>query len=287
MERRYMKFRDNRTSGKTDLRQAQLVMLMILRIVDDICRRHSIQYWLDGGTALGAFRHKGFIPWDDDLDISMLRQDYTKFLSIARQELPGSLFLQVTGEDQDYYIYWAKIRDKYSTKEEPEYYKADFHQGIYIDIFPCDFYPKTSLLGALEKFIARSLQYRCRNFHSGMGFSEKMRYIAGRILCVLVPYRIEKCIFAFFRKAFRNNDFTIGYGVGIPFRRRYEYNEIFPLKHSSFEGFLFPVPNGIEQYLADLYGDFRKLPDVLDRKPHSTKIMPTRPCRHKEVLHWN
>lgn len=287
MIRRYTKFRDNRTAGKTDLRQAQLVMLKILRVVDDICRRHGIQYWLDGGTALGAYRHKGFIPWDDDLDISMLRQDYVKFISIARKALPGDLFLQVIEEDLDYYIYWTKIRDKYSTKEDPEYYKAHFHQGIYIDIFPCDFYPKKNLPGGLEKLIAKLLQYRCRNFYSDMGLLDTIRFIGGKFLCVIIPYRIEKWIFSFFSRAFENRESTIGYGVGIPFRRRYEYKEIFPLRHALFEGYLFPVPNMIEQYLTELYGDFRQLPDVLERKPHSIRIMPTQPCRHKEVLYWS
>ena len=287
MNRRYTIFRDNRTSGKTDLRQAQLVMLKILRVVDDICRRHGIHYWLDGGTALGAFRHKGFIPWDDDLDISMLREDYIKFLSIARKALPGNLFLQVIKEDIDYYIYWTKIRDKYSTKEEPEYSKARFHKGIYIDIFPCDFYPQKNLLGGLEKLIAKIFQYRCKNLYSGMGLLETIYLGGGKILCFFVPYRIEKWVFNIFRRCLMNRGSTIGYGIGIPFRRRYEYEEIFPLRQALFEGYLFPVPNMIEQYLSDLYGDFRKLPDVLDRKPHSTKIMPTRPCSHKEVLHWN
>ena len=286
MERRHIKFRDNRTSGKTDLRQAQFVMLRMLRIVDDICSRHGIQYWLDGGTALGAVRHKGFIPWDDDLDISMLRQDYIKFLSIARKELPGNLFLQIIEEDQDYYIYWTKIRDKYSTKDEPEYSKAYFHQGIYIDIFPYDFYPKTSFLGGLEKLIAKSLQYRCKNFHSDMDLLQAIRFIAGKFLCTLIPYRIEKWTFSVFKRIFRNSDYAIGYGIGIPFKRKFEYNAIFPLRYTLFEGFLFPVPNRVEQYLTDLYGDYRELPDVLERKPHSAKIMPTQPCRHKEVLYW-
>ena len=69
-------------------------MLRILKVVDHICRRHQIPYWLCSGTLLGAVRHGGFIPWDDDLDIAMLREDYERFLAVAGCELPPDMFLQ-------------------------------------------------------------------------------------------------------------------------------------------------------------------------------------------------
>ena len=71
---------DNRQEGETVLRQAQLVMLRMLKIIDYICRKHDISYWMCSGTLLGAVRHKGFIPWDDDLDICMIREDYERFV---------------------------------------------------------------------------------------------------------------------------------------------------------------------------------------------------------------
>ena len=76
----------------TMLRKAQLRMLDILIAVDKICRKHNIPYWLDYGTLLGAVRHGGFIPWDDDLDISMMKEDYDRFLTIASKELPEQFF---------------------------------------------------------------------------------------------------------------------------------------------------------------------------------------------------
>ena len=77
------KFPDNRAEGTTTLKQAQRVMLRMLKIIDYICQQHDIQYWLEGGTLLGAIRDKGFISWDDDLDISMPRAAYIKFIEAA------------------------------------------------------------------------------------------------------------------------------------------------------------------------------------------------------------
>jgi len=109
-------FPDNRKSGETILRQAQLVMTRMFKIIDYICREHHLRYWMCSGTLLGAVRHQGFIPWDDDLDICMIREDYDRFIQIAQQELPSDLFLQTreTDPNYDYLALPCKIRDKKS-----------------------------------------------------------------------------------------------------------------------------------------------------------------------------
>ena len=93
---------DNRQEGETVLRQAQLVMLRMLKIIDYICRKHDISYWMCSGTLLGAVRHKGFIPWDDDLDICMIREDYERFVKIAVNEFPEDMMLQTRETDPHY-----------------------------------------------------------------------------------------------------------------------------------------------------------------------------------------
>ena len=101
-------FIDNRQCGDTVLRQSQLVMLRILKTVDSICKENNISYWLDSGTLLGAARHGGFIPWDDDIDIMMLREDYELFKEIAKKELPEDMFLQNQDTDIYYDMPWMK-----------------------------------------------------------------------------------------------------------------------------------------------------------------------------------
>ncbi len=93
------------------LRKAQMKMLEILDAFIEICDRHNINYWLACGTLLGARRHGGFIPWDDDLDVAILQSDYKKLLSILKEELPQNLKLQAKETDKNYWYYFAKIRD--------------------------------------------------------------------------------------------------------------------------------------------------------------------------------
>lgn len=92
------------------LRKVQLTQLEILKEVDRICTKHGIKYWLSGGTQLGAVRHNGFIPWDDDLDIDMMREDFNRFLKIARTELQESYYLQDWFTEKAYGLPFAKIR---------------------------------------------------------------------------------------------------------------------------------------------------------------------------------
>ncbi|EYE54801.1 LicD family protein, partial [Bacteroides fragilis] len=95
----------------SDLRKLQYRMLELLEVLDKICKKHNLPYWLEGGTLLGAVRHGGFIPWDDDLDVQMLRSDYKKLLKILPKELPGNIALQTFKTDKGYYRYVAKLRD--------------------------------------------------------------------------------------------------------------------------------------------------------------------------------
>ena len=99
------------------LRRQQLRMLELLEVIDVICRKHQIPYWLSSGTLIGAARHKGFIPWDDDLDIEMLRSDYLRLLKVLPQELPDNLALQTNETDPNYIFIYGKLRDKDSHLE--------------------------------------------------------------------------------------------------------------------------------------------------------------------------
>src|SRR4051794_22868922 len=95
-------FPDERERGGTSLRQCQLVMLRMLKILDYLCIKYQIKYFLTGGSLLGAIRHQGFIPWDDDLDVGMTRDNYEKFMQYAVQELPDDIFFQNEETDITY-----------------------------------------------------------------------------------------------------------------------------------------------------------------------------------------
>ena len=120
-----------------NLRACQLKQLSILEEVDLICKKHHINYWLDGGTLLGAMRHGGFIPWDDDIDIGMTLEDLQRFIEIAPKELSPTLFLQTPQTDPYNKEPITKIRDLNSLYiESGDTFSHEFQEGLYFDIFP-------------------------------------------------------------------------------------------------------------------------------------------------------
>ena len=268
-----------RTEGKTTLRQAQLVMLEMMKVVDKICRKHDIQYWLDAGTLLGAVRHKGFIPWDDDLDIIMPRGDFNRFIEIAPQELPEDLFLQTRKTDKSIWK-WIKIRDNYGTfiqKTEKDK-KIKYHQGIFMDIFPFDLVKNGYNISKL--FLNRRFQ-----------ISEKTKKIAwilnplSTLLVKLIGFeRLKK----YFIKTHSGNNpryVTPGIDFTLSFHS-FEYDVIFPLKEIDFEGYSFMAPSDPDKYLTTIFGDYMKLPEEQARKTHAYKILPFKKCNHKMSLQY-
>lgn len=115
--------------------------LNMTEIVKEICDKYDINYSLNGGSLLGAVRHRGFIPWDDDIDIMMLRKDYEKFLSVAEKELKEPYFLQYYKTEKGYYYGHAQIRNSYTTAFIKNDKFNNFNHGIFIDIFPLDNIP--------------------------------------------------------------------------------------------------------------------------------------------------
>lgn len=118
-------------------------ILIVMDEIDRICRLHSIKYYLCGGTLLGAVRHKGFIPWDDDLDIVMPRDDMNRFIEICKTELNSRFQLEWYGSKRGYYQYFPKVSLK-DTLFEQEGVLDKFQSGIFVDIFPLDPSPKYS-----------------------------------------------------------------------------------------------------------------------------------------------
>ncbi|MCM0650583.1 LicD family protein [Clostridium swellfunianum] len=274
---------------KSILRQSQLVMLRILKIVDYICRKHELSYWLDSGTLLGAVRHKGFIPWDDDIDIVMLRKDYLKFMEIAKKELPDDLFLQTNETDIEYDMPWMKIRDNNSRIYE--YKPGKYHNGMFIDIFPADYYDDN--YEAAEKYKRRYKLYHrvltlIKEPIEPIKNSKLLVKNITKILLrgVLFPYTImereavtkklndikNECI----KKLTKEDGKFIAYGIDYMFWDTLvvEKKSVFPLKELDFEDSKFLVPNDYEAYLTKIFGDYMKLPPEEKRVPHNLGLEP-------------
>lgn len=161
----YPQFPDERERGKTPQEQLKYVLVRMLRIFDYICKKYDIDYWLDYGTLLGAIRHKGFIPWDDDIDIGMLRPDYELFLEKGVKELPRDIFFQNSDTDPNMAPYsWlveARLRDRYSNYLETVKTmgnSVNWHNGIQMDFFVYDQDPiyENAISNSFERNVTNS-----------------------------------------------------------------------------------------------------------------------------------
>ncbi len=246
------------------LRRHQMRMLEMLETIDAICKKHHIPYWLSSGTLLGAARHKGFIPWDDDLDIELLRKDYLKLMEILPQELPDNLVLQNNETDPNYIFIFAKVRDRNSYMEEYGSYDRIFKErGIYIDIFPLEEMPYCLA------WISEHMQGQIFNQLNNKRLSEEK--ILKRIHAIYrFNERIGYPILRFLSKLFINN--KLRHSFGTAFHSPRCLNEIFPLTEMEFEGKRFPVPGQTDAFLRRYYGDYMKLPDLDNLHPHYSKI---------------
>ena len=226
------------------LREGQLRMLEILKCVDKICRKNNISYWLSSGTLLGAVRHGGFIPWDDDLDIEMLREDYMKLLPILRKELPSNYILQ-DAETEDFYPHlFVKVRDKKSKLKEESQYSFKY-QGVFIDIFSLE--KSFSVLYLLASKLYNNLCYR---------FSHKKHFFKFNL------FILKRFIYPIFRLISKlNHTTTLRHTYGMNYIKTRKKDEIFPLIEIPFEDSVFYAPHNYKAYLSRIFGDYMKIPD--------------------------
>ena len=257
-----------------DLKQMQKIEFDILRTVHTLCQENHITYYLGYGTMLGAVRHQGFIPWDDDVDIVMPRDDYRRFLQLAPQYLPEHLKLCHLGNTAPYNYDFAKIQDKRTILIEDTYSYLGIESGLYIDIFSLDGYPadekkrrrhhKTvyfwqQLLAMYfsDPHKKRSLWKRPIVFTVQHLLSQN--WIAQRLDKVKSKYPTTRNAYiGYCEKPNRVIMPAAVYGTPTP---------------CMFEGFEF---NGVEQpdtYLRNLYGDYMSLPPEDQRTAHVHSVV--------------
>jgi lipopolysaccharide cholinephosphotransferase len=246
------------------LRRHQLLMLEMLKKIDRICRDNNITYWLSSGTCIGALRHGGFIPWDDDVDIEMYENDFKKLKSIMQKSPVEDLLWQDSNNDPEYVQPFAKIRDKYSVITEVENSDKEYkYRGAFIDIFVLR--PNASLriyklCGKLQNLCF----YRVKKLHN-----KALR----QSLLKFSHLSISKCIYPILSaigSVGSNGQYRHLPGTAF-YKARYK-EDIYTTRLAEFEGVNLPVPVNAENYLTKIYGDFNAIPPVESITPHITDI---------------
>ena len=280
---------DRRLEGDTPLRQAQLVMLRLLTAFHELCEARGLRYWLDAGTLLGAVRHGGFIPWDDDVDVLMPREDYLEFCRVAQAELPGDMFFQSPETDPGFVCPWVKIRDRYSHLVEATG-PYPYSQAIFIDIFPAvqeterqhawrNYYSLLEPLDKKPELPSPSLPLKSNAKRALFG-STQLAFIG---LMKIGPLRRS------FLKAMGEGERQWAYEPPIRWLNRFPDSMVFPLKKIQFEDGEFWGPADPDAYLRSYFGDYMTPPPPeLRRSDHSVEaIFPTGPNPHWSALPWD
>lgn len=262
-----------------NLRDAQMIMLNILKEIEKICTKYNLRYFLDGGTLLGAVRHKGFIPWDDDVDIGMPREDYRKFLKIAQKELPDYLFLQTFETDKYYDIYQvpSKVRDNRTLIFEHNVPKnKKMNNGLFIDVFPYDDLPKSrsvyKLQRKLSEFILRSY-VRLRDKPENLSFKNKITFTIYKIVKGIFTTKNRLKFFEFLMKWNDKESPYMTYGLDTIWSEYvHKKDDYYDLIKLEFEGEKFYAPRNYDAVLSRLYGDYMTLPKEEDRVWHAKEM---------------
>lgn len=244
------------------LRKAQLRELEILIEVDKVCRRHQIEYFLDWGSLLGAVRHGGFIPWDDDLDIAIRREDLPRLRKALQEELPPDLCYQDWTTEKNYPMTIAKVRDKHSIFDEPYYNRMLKERGIYIDIFFVEPSLPLWLRNPIDFVYVRCI--RGMNKYSDRFIEMFLGYLCYPITILIVGFsRLLGKLFHIKK---------LGRQYGWKSSLYMDADTIYPVKEVQFEGHQFYAPHDVDTYLRALYGDYMQLPPKEKRTTHNVSI---------------
>lgn len=261
-----------------NLEEVQNEQLKILIEFDRICRKNNINYQLFAGTLLGAVRHQGFIPWDDDIDVCMLREDYDLFLKIFQNEFDKKYFLQIPKTDKEYPFSFAKIRRNDTLFVESKHSELNMHHGIFIDIFPLDNILPKGILGKVQFYLLSLLRklksYKIKKncLKSPNFFRKKMKLFIHYLLKPISMQKLNQLDINISKLIKKGNGWVSHLSHG-------QTNKIYmkyAMKKEKFENTIegefeehqFLIPRNYDEVLERLFGDYTKFPPVEEQKPH-------------------
>lgn len=264
----------------TELQQTELE---ILKQLDKACKELDIPYFLVCGSALGAVKYRGFIPWDDDIDVAMYREDYERFCKDAPKLLPKRFFLQNSKSDPAFAHIYSKLRDSHTTYIEKAAAHLPIHHGAFIDVFPLDGYPKS-------KVAQRILELRKRVYNSMLlsAFA-----VEGRLQSVWRHLGVHKKTAAIIRRydrmirKYRTEDSQILCNHG-NWQGVLDYTSVEVFEKGTpmfFENLEIMVPVRYHEYLVQKYGNYMEDLPQSEQKGHHTYLICD--CQNPYTIYTN
>lgn len=253
------------------LKRVQEISLDILRVIDNICREEGVSYSIAYGTMLGAVRHKGFIPWDDDIDLIMTPEEYERFLGICEVRLPENLKIVYCGNNPNYPLNFAKVVDINTKFVDVDYEGLQYPQGVSVDIFPT--YRIRNKSSIIKRMIFKNkINGLLRMSYAGKAANryKGLKKLAVKIACLfarLVGLKVlnDRIIRRMLKEHKKGGDrFLVEYGSAItaPYSLFDNYSEYY-FENMSVLGFV-----DYDEYLKDTFGDYMKLPPIEERVSH-------------------
>lgn len=267
------------------------IQLKIASHILDVCNRHSLRVWADWGTLLGAVRERGFIPWDDDIDLMMMRDDYEKLIQLADTEFTSPFFLQSVHTEKQYFRGHAQVRYDGTSAILPDDVNQPFHQGIFVDIFVYDNIPDEKGRAWKRSLRRARLARKCLQtaYYKGLRLSEPLtsvKFIISKAVCLLFgPMSIYRLFESQFTK-WNNTDcqcvacptFDLKQ-IGRETKRKEWYSHTVMLP---FENIELPAPANYHEVLTAVYGNDYMVPR---RAPSGHGEMIVNPDKsYKDVL---
>ena len=261
-------------NSKLELAQLQASQVYILKAFDELCVKHDISYHVDFGSLIGAIRHQGFIPWDDDIDVSMDRYSYNKFLKVS-SDLSSDFFIQNHETDPEYIHPFTRIRLNGTLSVQKYWADVNMHQGIFIDIFPFDAID-TGIVGSLRHYAFKKIEYvkfsRTQNKLRPLNRWENLSNKIFKHWSTQSMNSLQTKLMSAANKEFTND--TMLNNLSILKKRQEILDTLRPFSYFQeidrvrFESLEVNIPSNYDKILTRVYGDYMTLPPVELQQPH-------------------
>jgi len=257
-----------------DLKRIKAIQLDIMEDIDRLCEEESIDYSLAYGTLIGAVRHQGYIPWDDDIDIVMLREDYERFLRLAEEKLSDKFYVVHYKNCEGYGLTFAKVMARNTIMKETSVVHASVPQGVFVDVIPIDCSPELAVskkIQYLKAVVLRKGLLLKANYDLGSGRSHPL---VDKVIKTIVTIFSKKMLIQNFEKNARLSQGSkktkqlVCLCFGRLQNETFNQEDFENYVQMEFEGHKFKAISAYHKHLTSIYGDYMKLPPIEQREPH-------------------